>query len=102
MCFLFSGRGDMPFSTDNLTQGMQLADGTDLRQVTVLSKADWERIQTQLHRKQIEEERTQKIREEREEKQRRSKEMIKDWGNTIAVRFSCLLHHLSSKLSLKK
>ncbi|OWF35640.1 coiled-coil domain-containing protein 173-like [Mizuhopecten yessoensis] len=77
------GQKDMPFSTENLTQGMHLADGTDLRQVTVLSKNDWERIQMQLHRKQIEEERTRKIREEKEEKQKMSKEMIKDWGNTI-------------------
>ncbi|XP_060066979.1 cilia- and flagella- associated protein 210-like [Ylistrum balloti] len=78
------GKKELPFSTDGLTQGMHLADGTDLRQVTVLSKEDWDRIQMQLHRKQIEEERTRKIREEREEKQKKSNEMIKDWGNTIA------------------
>lgn len=63
--------------------GMHLPDGTDLRQVTVLSKADWERIQQQLHRKQMEAERMQKIHEEREAIKNRSKEMVKDWGNTI-------------------
>ena len=65
--------------------GMQLPDGTDLRQVTVLSKSDWERIQQQLHRKQIEEERLQKMIREREERKAKSKEVVQHWGNTIAV-----------------
>lgn len=64
---------------------MNLADGTDLRQVTVLSKADWERIQKQLYRKQMEEERVKRIREENEDQMRRAKEMTKDWSNTITV-----------------
>ena len=65
--------------------GMQLPDGTDLRQVTVLSKGDWERIQQQLYRKQIEEERLQKMIQEREERKAKSKEVVQHWGNTIAV-----------------
>jgi len=56
----------------------------DLRQVTILSKADWERIQTQLHRKQIEEERLRKIREENDDRKKRSKDIVQHWGNTIA------------------
>ena len=64
---------------------MQLPDGTDLRQVTVLSKGDWERIQQQLYRKQIEEERLQKMIREREERKAKSKEVVQHWGNTIAV-----------------
>lgn len=67
--------------------GMHLPDGTDLRQVTVLSKPDWDRIQQQLHRKQMEAERMQRIHEEREAIKNRSKEMVKDWGNTIKVSF---------------
>ncbi|XP_005104825.1 coiled-coil domain-containing protein 173 isoform X2 [Aplysia californica] len=63
---------------------MMLPDGTDLRQVTVLSKADWERIEQELNRKQIQDEMVRKIREDREEQKRKSKEIIKNWGNTIA------------------
>jgi len=64
--------------------GMILPDGTDLRQVTVLSKTDWERIEQELNRKQIQDEMVRKIREEREEQKRKSKEIVKNWGNTIA------------------
>lgn len=63
---------------------MQLPDGTDLRQVTVLSKADWERIHQQLYKKQIEEEKLQKMIREREERKAKSKEVVQHWGNTIA------------------
>ena len=65
--------------------GPHLPDGTDLRQVTVLSKTDWERIQQQLYRKQIEEERLQTMIREREERKAKSKEVVQHWGNTIAV-----------------
>lgn len=61
-----------------------MPDSHDLRQVTILSKTDWERIQQQLHRKQIEEERMRKIREERDDRKNKSKEVVQHWGNTIA------------------
>lgn len=64
--------------------GQAFPDSHDLRQVTILSKTDWDRIQKQLHRKQIEEERLRKIREEREERKNKSKEVVQHWGNTIA------------------
>ncbi|XP_053373557.1 cilia- and flagella- associated protein 210-like [Mercenaria mercenaria] len=64
--------------------GPQYPDSNDLREVTILSKTDWDRIQRQLHRKEIEEERLRKIREEREELKHKSKELVKHWGNTIA------------------
>lgn len=64
--------------------GYHLADGNDLRQVTILSKTDWDRIQQQLNRKQIEEARLRKVREEREERKNKSKEVVQHWGNTIA------------------
>ena len=57
----------------------------DLRQVTVLSKGDWDRIQKQLHRKQIEEEIIRKKHAEIEDRKQKSDEMVKDWGNTIIV-----------------
>lgn len=63
---------------------MILSDGTDLRQVTVLTQSDWERIQQELNRKQIQDEMVRKIREDREEQKRKSKEIVKNWGNTIA------------------
>ncbi|KAK3104153.1 hypothetical protein FSP39_024871 [Pinctada imbricata] len=63
--------------------GMMMPNGTDLRDVTVLSKADWNRIQMQLHRKELEEARVRRMREEKEQLKNISKEMVKDWGNTI-------------------
>lgn len=63
--------------------GMRMGEGVDLRQVTVLSKGDWERIQTQLHRKQIEEDRIRRKQAEIDEKKKKSKEMVDTWGNTI-------------------
>ncbi|BFY98023.1 hypothetical protein BsWGS_01063 [Bradybaena similaris] len=63
---------------------MKLPDGTDLRQVTVLSKQDLDRIERELNRKQLENELARRIQEEREEQKRRSKEIIKNWPNTIA------------------
>ena len=72
--------------------GMMLPDGTDLRQVTVLSKQDWERIECELNRKKIQDEMVRKIREDREEQKRKSKEIIKNWGNTIAVSFAIKIY----------
>lgn len=64
--------------------GMILPDGTDLRQVTVLSKVEWDRIEQELNRRHIEEERVRRIRLEHEEQKKRSKELVKGWGNTLA------------------
>ena len=80
--------------------GMMLPDGTDLRQVTVLSKQDWERIECELNRKNIQDEMVRKIREDREEQKRKSKEIIKNWGNTIAVSYSTVCDHMSDCFSL--
>ncbi|XP_074659514.1 cilia- and flagella- associated protein 210-like [Tubulanus polymorphus] len=56
----------------------------ELRSMTILSKSDWERIQYSLNRRQIEEEKIRKEREEREALRDRSKEIVKNWTNTIA------------------
>ncbi|CAH1789509.1 unnamed protein product [Owenia fusiformis] len=64
--------------------GMQLKNGTDLREVTVLTGKDWQRIQNSLNRNVIEEQRIAKLREEREALRQRSKDTVKNWGNTIA------------------
>lgn len=74
-----------PELPDMLHQGMVLPDGTDLRQVTVLSKGDWDRINKQLNRNQIEHDRLSKIHHEQESLKEKSRDMVKNWGNTIAV-----------------
>ena len=76
----FSGTPEVPPQG-----GGQPQMGVDVRQVTILSKGDWDRIQQQLHRKQIEEDRLRRIKEERENRKNQSKELVKNWGNTIAV-----------------
>ncbi|XP_033106191.1 coiled-coil domain-containing protein 173-like [Anneissia japonica] len=52
--------------------------------VAVLSKGDWDRIQTQLSRTSQEAERIRKLKLEKEELHQRSKDMVKNWSNTIA------------------
>ena len=69
----------------NLTHGTTLNDGTDLRQVTVLTKNDWDRIQFQLNKRQIEQDKIRKAREEKERLHELSKEKVKNWSNTITV-----------------
>lgn len=74
--------------------GIRMGEGVDLRQVTVLSKGDWERIQSQLHRKQIDEDRERRKQAEIDEKKKKSKEMVDTWGNTIivSIEFGCHGH----------
>lgn len=67
--------------------GMMLPDGTSLRDVTILSKSEWNRIQQELYKRQIEDEKIKRLREEKENRKHMSKEMVKNWGNTIAVSF---------------
>ncbi|KAM8946851.1 cilia- and flagella- associated protein 210-like [Pelodytes ibericus] len=56
----------------------------DLRQVTVLSKADWERIVTSTSTMEKEARQLYEQRKEREAMHLRSKEIVKNWTNTIA------------------
>ncbi len=65
--------------------GMVLPNGTDLRQVMVLSKDDWQRIQYQLNKRNIEAERQKKAQEERDRMHELSKERVKNWTNTVVV-----------------
>lgn len=82
---------EMPFPPDMQMQGTKmgqsgiiLPNGTDIRDVTILSKSEWNRIQQELHKRQIEEERMRRLREEKENRKQMSKEMVQHWGNTIA------------------
>ncbi|PAA49695.1 hypothetical protein BOX15_Mlig017876g2 [Macrostomum lignano] len=56
---------------------------TDLRNVTVLTGEDWSRITRQLHRREIEEQAAKQARDERANLKVRSRELIKDWDNTL-------------------
>lgn len=58
----------------------------DLRQVTVLSKAEWQRIQRELDPPNPEKERRTEEAQEREVLHQQSVEVVKQWSNTIAVR----------------
>ncbi|XP_072029416.1 cilia- and flagella- associated protein 210-like [Amphiura filiformis] len=64
--------------------GTILPDGSDLRQVTVLSKGDWNRIQAQLDRSARESERIRSEKEQKEALKQQSKDLVKNWSNTIA------------------
>jgi hypothetical protein len=59
--------------------------GVNLRQVAVLSKADWEGIQYRLNKRQIEAERNQQIQEEKRRLHELSLERVKNWSNTVYV-----------------
>lgn len=92
-----TGTPEMPFPPDMQMQGtkmgqsgMILPNGTDIRDVTILSKSEWNRIQQELHKRQIEEERMRRLREEKENRKQMSKEMVQHWGNTIAVSLAYL------------
>lgn len=55
----------------------------DIRQVTVLKKEDWDRIQYQLNKRAIEQEKIRAAREAKERLHQLSKERVKNWSNTI-------------------
>lgn len=57
----------------------------DLRQVTVLTKAEWLRIQDELNQVNIGKESLREASKQRESLHLQSKEVVKLWSNTIAV-----------------
>lgn len=57
----------------------------DLRQVTVLSKAEWLRIKDELNQVNKDKESLREVIQQREALHLRSKEVVKLWSNTIAV-----------------
>ncbi|NXT20581.1 CC173 protein, partial [Syrrhaptes paradoxus] len=68
---------------NNVLDGYFLPSETDLRQVIVLPKAEWERIRDSLDSKTREAARILAEKKEREEMHLRSKAAVKDWPNTI-------------------
>ena len=86
-----------PVDPNDQTAGlMHVPTAEDLRQVTILSQGDWSRIAAQLEKKSQEEERMRARHEEKKLLHQRSKEMVKNWSNTIAVRRNLLLYILVS------
>nr|XP_005997705.1 PREDICTED: coiled-coil domain-containing protein 173 [Latimeria chalumnae] len=64
--------------------GMILPSGTDLHQVTIIPRAEWERIQDNLNHVNREAELLCKQKQEKEALYLQSKEVVKNWSNTIA------------------
>ncbi|NXS97727.1 CC173 protein, partial [Jacana jacana] len=67
----------------NVLDGCFLPNEVDLRQVIVLPKAEWERIQDSLNSTAREAARILAEQKEREEMRLRSKAAVKDWPNTV-------------------
>ena len=62
-----------------------MPDENSLKDMIVLSGKEWDRINQQLYRRQLEQERIKAIREEKEARKALSKDMVKDWPNTLEV-----------------
>lgn len=67
--------------------------GVDLRQITILPKAEWERIQDSLTAPTREAARIHAERKERKDMHLRSQAVVKNWTNTIAVRRMSAFQH---------
>ncbi|KAG8432412.1 hypothetical protein GDO86_016891 [Hymenochirus boettgeri] len=67
-----------------VNQSETIMQKVDLRQVAVLPKAEWERMVNSTKALEIESERIFEQRQEREALHLRSKEVVKNWTNTIA------------------
>lgn len=81
------------FVQNSVLDGYFLPNGVDLRQVIILPKAEWERLQDNLGSVSREAARILAEKKEREEMHLRSKAAVKDWPNTIMVstRYICKL-----------
>ncbi|XP_046902895.1 coiled-coil domain-containing protein 173 [Hypomesus transpacificus] len=71
-------------SSKKMVEGSETLKPLDLRQVTVLPKAEWLRIQGSLNRVNTQNESLKEASRQREEMHLRSKEVVKFWSNTIA------------------
>lgn len=74
-------------------EASRMVQPPDLRQVTVLTKADWLRIQDELNRVNRDKESIREAANQREALHLQSTEVVKLWSNTIAV--SCLYRGFS-------
>ncbi|KAJ6660739.1 hypothetical protein lerEdw1_017365 [Lerista edwardsae] len=65
-------------------QGIFLPEGADLREITILPKAEWERIQDSLHARAREAARIRAEKKERKDLHLKSQALVHNWTNTIA------------------
>lgn len=73
----------------------------DLRQVTVLTKAEWLRIQDSLNHVDKEKQSLREATKQREALYSKSQEVVKQWSNTIAVSCFLMLERLQKVNVLK-
>ena len=66
-------------------EGSKMFRTPDIRQVTVLTKAEWQRIQNEVHQFDREQERLKEADNKRKALHLRSKQMVKEWPGTIIV-----------------
>lgn len=64
---------------------IQFPDSSALNDTLVISGKEWDRINQQLYRRQLEQEKIKALREEKEARKALSKDMVKDWNNTLEV-----------------
>uniref|UniRef100_A0A669QB90 Trichohyalin-plectin-homology domain-containing protein n=1 Tax=Phasianus colchicus TaxID=9054 RepID=A0A669QB90_PHACC len=79
----FGERNTERFEENNILDGCFLPNEVDLRQVIVLPRAEWERMQDGLGSTSREAARILAEQKERKEMHLRSKAAVKDWTNTI-------------------
>ncbi|XP_062974681.1 cilia- and flagella- associated protein 210 [Elgaria multicarinata webbii] len=77
-------RESTPNDEDEVMEGIFLPVGVDLRQITILPKAEWQRIQDSLTAPAREAARIRAERKERKELHLQSQALVNNWSNTIA------------------
>ncbi|XP_067938242.1 cilia- and flagella- associated protein 210-like [Watersipora subatra] len=65
------------------TLNLQMPDETSLKDMIVLSGKEWDRINQQLYRRELQQEKLKNMREEKDSRKALSKDMVKDWPNTL-------------------
>lgn len=76
-------------------QVTKLVEFPDLRQILVLSKADWLRIQDEMNHVDKEKEKTLEESKQREALHKHSMEVVKQWSDTFAVSCPPMFFHFS-------
>lgn len=80
-----SSYSDVFLIASSAEEASRMMQPPDLRQVTVLTKAEWLRIQDDLNQVNKDKERMREAAKQREALHLQSKEVVKLWSNTIAV-----------------
>lgn len=81
-----------------MMEGLFLPVGVDLHQITILPKAEWQRIQDSLAARARETARILAEKKARKDLHLKSQALVKNWTHTIAVRRICECQCLSTSL----